>query len=129
MKPMDNRTAGNLNLLLLADLLDGADEEHKAKGEPAYDQTRWFHTRNRGQPCHTPACAIGHWLTYHHYKGWGVSGEHIARLKLDFDIDSDGWNYLFGYCGNYAKSAREEAERLRAFVAARALADVPVVVT
>jgi hypothetical protein len=105
---------GNINLLLLADILDNADAKHIAAGEPTYDQTDWAHD------CGTPACAIGHWQAF---KGRRVRPENddLNRCAHEFsmDIGSDEWAKLFGYKPGYARSASEAAEKIRKFVTTR----------
>lgn len=105
---------GNANLLLLAEILEVADENHIKRGERTYDQCVWEH------PCGTPACAIGHW---NHYKRRPLN-MNTAREKLcenEFAIvpGSSAWAHLFGYKPGYPKTAKESAARIRAFVAQR----------
>lgn len=105
---------GDISLLLLADILEHADERHEAAREPLYDQTTWDH------PCGTPACAIGHWLAQEgrkHYRPTEYDLNH--RLPALFELGSKQWAYLFGYPPGYPRTAKEAAERIRAFVAER----------
>lgn len=109
-------------LLELADILDRADAEHEARGEPGYDQERFAHS------CGTAACALGHWAAAHPER-WSINptrltlhsrtcADALEGAKIEFGLapsqvyvlfDSDG-------CGG-AKTAKQAADYIRAFVA------------
>jgi len=114
-KTIDPVLECDINLLLLASILDDADARHIAAGEPTYDQTNWRH------PCGTPACAIGHW-NFHRTGRADPSDSDLERYRIEFGLDDEQWAYLFGFRPGYAKSATEEANRIRAFVSDRASA-------
>jgi hypothetical protein len=122
---MTTRAEGMARLLQLAEMLDRADEEHKRKGEPGYDQERYRHG------CGAPACGLGHW-----------AAANPDRWKLDVDTYAPalkhGLTFIFGlraaehdfaltsretlelfevYGCNNAKTALEAAAYIRAFVA------------
>lgn len=101
-------SAGKANLLRLADLLDTADERHRAAGEPQYCQSRQSHD------CGTPACALAHWYAQH---GRPMIDADPTEVELEFALDAAEARELFGSsgCGN-AGSARAAAAYLRQFV-------------
>ena len=100
-------------LLELADILDRADAEHEARGEPGYDQERYTHN------CGTPACALGHWMAANpEFMRRNKPGFIIEKAKLEFDLDYGGADDLFGPVGcNGAKTAKQAADYIRDFVA------------
>lgn len=109
---------GNANLLLLAEILETADEQHVKRREPTYSQCTWAH------PCGTPACAIGHW---NNFKKRPMNMDS-AREKLcagEFAVvpGTNAWSHLFGYSPGYPKTAKESAARIREFVARRSPVD------
>lgn len=109
---------GDTALLLLADMLDKADERHKARGEPSYRQDMFFHR------CGTPACAVGHWLAAEgHTDCVGLIANNYMRLLNVFGLKSRAWAELFGSTAPNS-SAQEAAARIRTFVKARS--PVPV---
>lgn len=90
----------------LASILDTADEEHIAAGEPTYSQFRMRHA------CGSPACALGHWHAVH--------PEHTKVLYDEeqvFDITTDDWYELFDCrgCGG-AQTSKEAAAYIRGFI-------------
>jgi hypothetical protein len=107
--------AGHENLLKLAAILDTADAEHEAKGEPTYDQVSFQHN------CGTPACALGHWRasqgrTPDPYMGRTDYAEERVS-KDDFAIVEAEYEDLFGGAGcERAKTAKEAAAYIRSFV-------------
>lgn len=111
-------------LLKLADILDVADAEHRAKGEPTYFQAPVVH------PCGAPACAIGHYAAAAASKqrGWGLSqfgvlryGEPIgifgSEVRAEFDINLTDALNLFDAngCGG-ARTAKQAAKYIRKLV-------------
>jgi hypothetical protein len=115
-------------LLKLADILDVADAEHRARGEKVYDQSNFVH-----QSCGTPACALGHYAAYS--RRWELEpsrwGDIVPQLKnappsdfidqqvrAEFGIDFGEFRELFGVdgCGG-AKTAKQAAKYIRKFVA------------
>lgn len=112
-KPQSTIEAGNINLLLLADILEDADERHMAAGEPTYDQTTWTHD------CGTPACAIGHWLAHEGRPVPRPREDDFPRLRALFAVDELQWARLFGYRTGYERTARGEARLIREFVSQR----------
>lgn len=120
-------TTGLKRLLRLADILDVADAQHRAKKEPTYDQSTFK------KSCGTPACALGHWAA-HNPRRWkfdttghpylrtteplyGISFEDASQ---EFGIDHHAINELFEYngCGR-AKTGKQAAKFIRKFVKAR----------
>lgn len=112
-------------LLELADILECADAEHLARGEPTYRQNAWTH------PCGTPAGALGHWAAAHPERGWRFDlddpifggrvyqGYKQARsaAESEFGLTRTEAELLFGLYGcGFARSSREVAEYIRAFV-------------
>lgn len=109
-------------LLELADILERADDEHRARGEPTYRQAAWLH------PCGTPACAGGHWAAAHPERwDFNTSGapflrEHpldtVSCAMHEFGISFLEALELFDLngCGG-AKTAKEAAAYIRKFVA------------
>ena len=106
---------GNANLLLLAEILETADENHIARREPTYDQHAWRH------PCGTPACAIGHWNAYK--KRTLHLHQELCSKEFAMTVGSNDWAYLFGYMKAFPKTSQESAARIRAFVAQRSQAN------
>ncbi len=102
---------GNANLLLLAEILEGADETHLARGEPTYNQRTWIH------PCGTPACAIGHWNSFK--KRMVHMNQELCSKEFAIRQGTNDWAHLFGYKPGYPKTSKESAARIRAFVAQR----------
>jgi hypothetical protein len=117
---------GQARLLELADILDRADEEHRAKGEPGYSQRRFLHH------CGTPSCALGHWAAAHPER-WtmmtGIPGRWMPFNQIDpaltagmheFCITGGEWEELFEGigCGG-AKTAKQAAAYIREFVKRR----------
>lgn len=120
------RARGMSRLMELADILDEADEQHWARGEPLYDQGSWLH------PCGTPACALGHWAAANTDRWtthilWkplltsvaaGVWHSSIDCAQVDFCLDYDEASELFGGIGcGHAKTGKQAAAYIRAFVA------------
>lgn len=114
---------GERRLLKLADVLDLADERHRAKKEPTYDQGQITHD------CGTPACAIGHWIPHSrrrliftkegvlfHAENFGIDGIRNAGHK-EFRITYDQSDELFSShgCGG-ARTAKQAAKYIRRFV-------------
>lgn len=114
---------GKKRLLKLADILDAADAQHRAKKEPTYDQTRISHD------CGTPACAIGHWAGFSNGRVKRDRTTGFVSLRDDdetsivgiaeseFGIDEYQSDELFeSYgCGG-AKTAKQAARYIRKFV-------------
>lgn len=63
------KDVGAPRLLELADILDVADKEHRARDEPVYRQSRWRHA------CGTPACALGHYSAHRPERVSWASGQ------------------------------------------------------
>ena len=101
--------AGQANLLRLADILEDADERHRAAGRPTYRQAAHVHD------CGTPACALSHWYA-HLGRSW-LDGD-LEEIEADFALDAAEAAELFSGsgCGN-AKTAKQAAAYLREFVA------------
>lgn len=117
-------------LLELADILDRADADHDAKGEPRYKQYVYTHE------CNTPACALGHWAAAHPER-WTLNprSEYESEPKLldspyttpfqdarhEFDLTRGDVDELFSWDGcGAALSASEAAAYIRAFVGRKA---------
>lgn len=112
-------------LLKLADILDVADAEHRAKGEPRYRQTYFSHE------CGAPACALGHWAAANRRRGWKFDASLHPQPLLrgvvaacwssvvaeEFSISSEDGSELFSAwgCGS-ARTAKQAAKYLRKFV-------------
>lgn len=121
MSPADI-ALGNQRLLQLAEMLDTADERHRANDEPEYDQSYFHH------PCGTPSCAAGHWA-YSNKDRWsfpacrlidgtglGIQGD----LECEFCLSSEEYDELFECDGcACARTANDAAAYIRAFVARR----------
>jgi hypothetical protein len=103
---------GDTALLLLADMLDKADEEHEKRGEPTYDQTAFAHS------CGTPACAIGHWMAAEGRQPPIPRAEDYARLMDVFEINVVDWAFLFGGRLPFW-SGKRAARNIREFVRMR----------
>ncbi len=114
---------GMNRLSRLADILDVADKEHRAKGERKYLQSQFFH------PCGTPACALGHWAanSTSRWKRRGSSGWPIYRSNtglhpskgavLEFGITDSEAYHLFSSDGcDGARTGKQAAKYIRAFV-------------
>ena len=125
---MINQDEGNKRLLLLASILDTADQLHGQRGEPTYDQQRMTH------PCGTPACALGHWAEARRDL-WTIDVSLGAPLYVhrqtqtygyvegaveDFALTEDDAEELFGEkgCGG-AKTAMQASAYIREFVRKR----------
>lgn len=119
---MTTLAVGNRRLLKLADILDEADADHRAKKEPTYNQGRFVH------PCGAPACALGHWAA-HQPSRWRLgmqcvdpcSGAQIReQAAVDFALGMYDYDLLFaaGGCGE-AKTGKQAARFIRKFVARR----------
>jgi hypothetical protein len=117
--------AGNANLLKLAEILETADAEHQAKGEPPYDQSTYAHH------CGTPACAVGHWRAFRGRIVVPAQAPHHQSAQVDRDdfalVDMEYYG-LFGDfgCGD-AQTAKEAAAFIRTFVDNRE--EYPVLLT
>jgi hypothetical protein len=114
---------GERRLLKLADILDSADEIHRAKKEPTYDQMSIEHN------CGTPACAIGHWIRHSrgriHFSEHGVlthadvfGAEGVGHAgAAEFRISFEQSVELFGGSGcARAATAKQAAAYIRRFV-------------
>jgi hypothetical protein len=117
--PAQIRT-GNRRLLKLADILDVADALHRKRGEPGYDQERYTH------PCGSPACALGHAYTDAAFRRAGMRDPRRTTPETDaefFRVNVIDNFLLFGDDGcNNARTAKQAARYIRAFVERRALA-------
>jgi hypothetical protein len=91
----------------LARILDTADAEHRAKGEPTYCQEQLRH------PCGTPACAAAHYAK-HTRRVMSV----LFKWESEFQISPDEAVQLFASdgCGR-AKTAKQAAKYIRKFIA------------
>lgn len=113
----------------LADLLDTVDKEHRARKEPTYDQSHYFH------PCGTPSCALGHWAAAHPrrwrvrrsgydgrrlyplLRGGNFADSHLSSVMHEFGLNSDDVDMLFGHQGcNKAKTGKQAARFIRKFI-------------
>lgn len=114
---------GERRLLTLAWDLDTADEKHRSKKQPTYDQHQIKHN------CGTPACAIGHWIrrtrgrialskdgVLTHAEVFGSEGVSAVG-SIEFRITREQANELFAGdgCGK-AKTAKQAAKYIRRFV-------------
>lgn len=113
---------GNARLLELAQILDTADERHRERGEPTYDQQAFTHQ------CGSPACSLGEWAaanpeSWRFSEGVPVGIEHGSRwiqCYIDFAIDENHYAELFGPFGcRNAQTSKDAAAYIRSFVARR----------
>jgi hypothetical protein len=114
---------GERRLLKLADILDLADETHRAKKQPTYNQMHIEHD------CGTPACAIGHWIRHSrgrvyltsndvllHKDAFGAEGVCLVG-SVEFRITGEQAYELFGGRGcDEARTAKQAAKYIRRFV-------------
>lgn len=115
---------GERRLLKLASALDVADEIHRARKEPTYDQKQIKHD------CGTPACAIGHWIRHTRGRIYLTDGGELFHKEsecfisgvqhtgsIEFRITYSQADELFGIdgCGE-AKTAKQAARYIRKFV-------------
>lgn len=113
---------GNQRLLQLAEILDTADDLHRQRGEPTYDQFYFEHD------CGTPSCAAGHWAAANPDR-WSLptmklidsSTDDISKdLCEEFCLSPEEFDELLEFDGcNGAESSKEAADYIRAFVARR----------
>lgn len=118
---------GNARLLELADILDGADEEHEKRKEPKYSQIHFVHR------CGSAACALGHWALAKPERWevaygvprligsmYWVSADAESDACLEFCLSLKETNRLFGVWGcSCARTAKDAAKYIRAFANAR----------
>lgn len=94
--------AGNQSLLELALMLDVADEQHAARGEPAYSQADFRR------------CALAHWERVH------PAPRGDVHHHKSFAVNDREWDELFHATGcREAGTAKDAAKYLRWFVARR----------
>lgn len=114
-------TLGNQRLLQLAEILDTADERHRERGEPTYDQMSYDHTSG------TPSCAAGHWAAANPER-WSLELMRLHKesqgIKRDicneFHLSDDEFEDLFSMHGcDRADNSLHAAAYIRAFVARR----------
>lgn len=115
-------------LLKLADILDVADAEHRAKGEPRYRQSKFAHA------CGSPACALGHYAAHNRRRGWRIGLTNVTGTQWalvhgqaigcaypsvlkEFELTKPEAAELFAADGcSDARTAKQAAKYIRAFV-------------